>query len=80
MSKENKITVYSSPDCMYCYTVKGYLEDNGFEYEEINIYDDTQAYENMKKVSGQKNVPVTVIDGEVIVGWDKEKFKAILEI
>jgi len=38
MSKDKKITVYSSPDCAYCYTVKGYLEDNGFEYEEINIY------------------------------------------
>lgn len=80
MSKEKKITVYSSPDCMYCYTVKGYLEDNEFEYEEINIYDDVEAYEEMKKFSDQKNVPVTVIDDKVIIGWDKEKFKEILNI
>jgi alkyl hydroperoxide reductase subunit F len=80
MNKEKKITVYSSPDCMYCYTVKGYLEDNGFEYEEINIYDDTEAYERMKEFSGQKNVPVTVIGDEVITGWDKEKFKKVLGI
>jgi glutaredoxin-like YruB-family protein len=80
MSKEKKITVYSSPDCMYCYTVKGYLEDKGFEYEEINIYDDTQAYEKMVEFSGQKNVPVIVIGEEIIVGWDKEKFKEVLDI
>jgi glutaredoxin-like YruB-family protein len=80
MSKDKKITVYSSPDCAYCYTVKGYLEDNGFEYEEINIYEDTQAYDEMVEISGQKNVPVTVVDGNILIGWNKEKFKEALDI
>jgi NADH-dependent peroxiredoxin subunit F len=80
MSKDKKITVYSSPDCAYCYTVKGYLEDNGFEYEEINIYEDTQAYDKMVEISGQKNVPVTVIGDDVLIGWNKEKFKEALDI
>jgi alkyl hydroperoxide reductase subunit F len=80
MNNKKKIKIYSSPDCMYCYTVKGYLEDNGFEYEEINIYEDTQAYEEMKEFSGQKNVPVTVIGEEIILGWDKAKFKETLGI
>jgi hypothetical protein len=30
--------------------------------------------------SNQKNVPVTVIGEEIIVGWDKEKFKEVLGI
>jgi NADH-dependent peroxiredoxin subunit F len=80
MENKKKIKVYSSPDCMYCYTVKGYLEDNGFEYEEINIYDNAEEYEKMVEFSGQKNVPVTVIGEEVLVGWDKEKFKKVLGI
>jgi glutaredoxin-like YruB-family protein len=80
MSKEKKITVYTSPDCMYCYTVKDYLKDKGFEYEEINIYDDTQAYEEMKELSGQENIPVIVIGEEIVVGWDKEKLKKVLDI
>jgi len=80
MSEDKKITVYSSPDCAYCYTVKGYLEDNGFEYEEINIYEDTQAYDKMVEISGQKNVPVTVIGDDVLIGWNKEKFKEALDI
>jgi alkyl hydroperoxide reductase subunit F len=77
---DKKVTVYSSPDCAYCYTVKGYLEKNGIEYEEINIYEDEQAYERMMAFSNQKNVPVTVIGEEIIVGWDKEKFKEVLGI
>ena len=80
MDKKTKIVVYSSPDCMYCYTVKGFLEEKGFKYEEINIYEDSKAYERMVEFSEQKNVPVTVIGDEVIIGWDKEKFKIVLDI
>ena len=80
MDKKKEIIVYSSPDCMYCYTVKGFLEEKGFKYKEINIYEDSKAYEKMVVFSGQKNVPVTVIGDEVIIGWDKEKFKKILSI
>jgi alkyl hydroperoxide reductase subunit F len=77
---DKKVTVYSSPDCAYCYTLKDYLEKNGIEYEEINIYDDEQAYKRMVEFSGQKSVPVTVIGEEIIIGWDKEKFKEVLGI
>ena len=81
MKEKNKtVTVYSSPDCAYCYTLKGFLDKNKIKYEEINIYDDDEAYEKMKEMSGQKDVPVTVIEDEVIVGWDKEKFKKVLGI
>ena len=76
--EKQKVVVYSSPDCVYCYTVKGYLEDKGVEYEEINIYDDTQAYEKMVEFSQQESVPVIVVDDTVIVGWDKDKLKESL--
>ena len=78
--EKQKVVVYSSPDCVYCYTVKGYLEDNGVEYEEINIYEDAKAYENMKEISGQPNVPVIVVNDTVIVGWDKDKLREALEL
>ena len=78
--EKQKVVVYSSPDCVYCYSVKGYLDDKGIEYEEINIYDDTEAYDEMKEFSGQDSVPVTVVGEEVIVGWDKDKLKEALEL
>jgi glutaredoxin-like YruB-family protein len=76
--EKQKVVVYSSPDCVYCYTVKGYLDEKGIEYDEINIYEDTKAYEEMKNFSGQESVPVIVIDDTVIVGWDKDKLKEAL--
>ncbi|NLZ24316.1 NrdH-redoxin [Candidatus Dojkabacteria bacterium] len=75
-----KIVIYTSPDCAYCYTVKGFLEDNNLEYEEIDIYNDEEGYDRMKEISNQDSVPVTVIDGEIVLGWDKKRFKDLLGI
>lgn len=75
-----KIVIYTSPDCAYCYTVKGFLEDNNLEYEEIDIYNDEEGYDRMKEISNQDSVPVTVIDGEIVLGWDKKRFKDLLDI
>lgn len=80
MKRELKVLIYSSPDCAYCYTVKSFLEDNELEYEEINIYEDDEGYEEMKRISKQEDVPVTVIGENIVVGWDKERLKELLEV
>ena len=80
MEKERKIVVYTSPDCAYCYNVKGYLQEKGFEFEEIDIYEDEEGYEYMKEISGQENIPVTVIGSDIVIGWDMERLKEILSI
>jgi len=80
MKNNKKVIVYSTPDCAYCYTLKSYLQSKGIEYKEINIYEDEQERRKMEEISGQKNVPVTVIDGEVITGWDKKKINKLLNI
>jgi glutaredoxin len=45
-------------------------------YEERDVAQDTQAREEMMRLSGRMAVPVIVIDGEVIIGFDQ---KAIAE-
>ncbi len=80
MENNKKVLVYSTPDCAYCYTLKSYLQNRGIEYKEINIYEDEPARKKMEEISGQKNVPVTVIDDEVVAGWDKEKINKLLGI
>lgn len=78
--QNKKIIVYSTPDCAYCYTLKGYLESKKQAYQEINIYEDEAEQQKMEALSGQKNVPVTLIGDQVIVGWDKEKINQLLGI
>ncbi|HHE76896.1 MAG TPA: NrdH-redoxin [Candidatus Parcubacteria bacterium] len=75
-----KIKVYSTPSCPYCYTLKEYLKEHNFEFEDIDVSQDESGRSEMIKKSGQTGVPVVDIDGEIIVGFDKEKIDQILNI
>jgi len=72
--------IYSTPTCVYCKTLKGYLKKNGVEFEDIDISKDEQQLQKMIKDSGQMTVPVVDIDGEIIVGFDKQKIDQLLKI
>lgn len=75
-----KIKVYSTPDCAQCYTLKGFLKKHNIEFEEVNIYEDKEAKEEMIKKSGQQNVPVMEIGDEIVIGFNKEKISKLLDI
>ena len=72
--------IYSTPTCVYCKTLKGYLQKNGVKFEDIDISKDEQQLQKMIKDSGQMGVPVVDIDGEIVVGFDKEKIDKLLSI
>lgn len=79
MDQVLKIKLYSSLDCPYCYVVKDYLTQKKLEFEEVDLYENPEKREEMEKISGQKNLPVLVINEEVIVGWNKEKIDEVLK-
>jgi glutaredoxin-like YruB-family protein len=74
------IKVYSTPTCVYCKTLKGYLKKNGAEFEDIDVSKDEKQLQKMIKDSGQMGVPVVDIDGEIITGFDKQKIDKLLKI
>ena len=75
-----KVKVYSTPTCPYCVRAKQFLKDSNIEFEDIDVSADQQKSEEMVKISGQMGVPVLDIDGEIVVGFDKEKIKETLGI
>ena len=74
------IKVYSTNTCPYCVMAKEFLNENKVEFTDINVQEDREAGEDMVKKSGQYGVPVIDIDGEIIVGFDKERIKQILKL
>ncbi len=74
------VTVYTTPTCSWCTTVKRYLNENGIRYREINVAADQKAAEEMVRKSGQQGVPQTDINGQVVVGYDKTKINMLLGI
>jgi glutaredoxin 3 len=74
-----KITIYSTPTCVFCPAVKKFLNDQNLTYEEIDVSKDPEALEEMKQKTGQMGVPVTVIGEEVVIGYDKKKLQKALD-
>jgi len=63
---------------VFCPAIKKLLDKAEVAYTEIDVSQDADALEEMKKVSGQMGVPVTVIDDTVVVGYDKKKLQRAL--
>lgn len=72
------IKIYSTPTCPHCKMAKQYLSSKGFSYQDVDVSADRSTFEEMVKVSGQMGVPVIVINGEVIVGFDKARLDSLL--
>lgn len=77
---QKRVTVYSTPTCSWCTTLKTHLKKNGIRYTEIDVSKDQQAAQEMQRKSGQMGVPQTEIGGEMIVGFDKSRINRLLEI
>jgi glutaredoxin-like YruB-family protein len=74
------IKVYSTPTCPYCVTLKKFLKEKGFEFEDIDVSADQTELQEMIDKSGQMGVPVINIDGQIIVGFNREKIVELLNI
>jgi glutaredoxin 3 len=74
------IKIYSTPACPYCRTLEEFLKEKGVDFEDIDVSKDEKLVEELVKKSGQMGVPVLDIDGEVIVGFDREKVCKLLKI
>lgn len=74
-----EIKVYSTPTCPYCKMAKQYLSAKGLSFEDIDVAANPPAANEMVKLSGQMGVPVIVIDGQVIVGFDRTRIDGLIK-
>ncbi|MBM3249668.1 MAG: NrdH-redoxin [Candidatus Omnitrophica bacterium] len=74
------VRIYSTPTCPWCIRTKQFLKDNNVVFEDVDVSGDQQAAEEMVRKSGQMGVPVLDIEGEIIVGFDKDRIKKALGI
>lgn len=76
MSK--KIVLYSQPGCVFCGKVKEFISQNKMEYVDRNIAADEAALAELEKL-GYMTTPVIVVDGEVVVGFDRDRLQTLLK-
>jgi glutaredoxin len=75
-----KVKIFSSSCCTSCKGVKQFLLDKGIEFEDVDVFTDPKAMDEMIRISGAVTTPVIVIGKEVIVGWDQSKVEKALQL
>ncbi len=71
------VVIYTSNTCGYCHAAKDYLQSINVEYTEKNVSTDPAARKELIQ-KGFMGVPVIVVDGETIQGFDKAKLESLL--
>ncbi len=63
---------------MFCGKVKEFLSQNNIAFTDRNVAGDEAALAELEKL-GYMTTPVTVVDGEVVVGFDRAKLENLLQ-
>jgi glutaredoxin 3 len=64
---------------MFCHRTQEFLAEKEIAFENRDITADPIALEALQKL-GYMTTPVTVIDGEVVVGFDRSKLERLLGV
>ena len=64
---------------MFCGKVKEFLSQNKIEFVDRNIAADGAALAELENL-GYMTTPVTVVNGEVVVGFDRAKLETLLRL
>lgn len=80
----SRITIYTTTNCPFCKMLKGYLDEKGMAYTEVNVETNSEKQEEMIALSGGfAGTPFSIItneDGSVVkvTGFDKKKIDEAL--
>ena len=73
------IKLYTRSLCSWCIEAKNYLRAHDIPYDEIDVGREPEAYEEMRRLSGQNYVPTLVVDGHVLADFDTQQLEEFLD-
>lgn len=64
------VTIYTKVGCPYCAAAKNYYEQEGIEYDELDVKKDPGAGEKAQELAnGARKVPVIIEGDKVEIGF-----------
>ncbi len=74
LDTKEPVTLYTTPGCADCAAVKRYLETRGVSFTEKDVSKNEAWIGEMKRVSGVRIAPVTVVGDKAFYGtFDRQK-------
>lgn len=74
------VKIYTTPNCVYCKKTKDFFKSNSVVYQELDVFSDEKAREEMISKTGQLAVPIVEIEGKIIIGFDEPALRQSLNI
>lgn len=73
-----RVKVFTTQTCAWCKAAKAYLTDNDIEFVEADIVNDLEARREMVLMTGQYGVPVLLVGGKAMIGWNPTEFEQLM--
>lgn len=74
------IKIYTTSTCYWCQVAKEFFKKNRIKYKEIDVTFNPIAQFELIKKSRQIGVPVLDIDGQIIIGFDRDQIEKALSL
>lgn len=80
-----QIKVFALSTCPYCRQARTFLDENSVAYEVVEVdklagQERADAIEDVKRLSNGTSFPVIVIDGEVVIGYNKARIQQLIGV
>jgi glutaredoxin-like protein NrdH len=79
-----QVKLYAISTCGWCKKVKRFLKENGIEYEGCDVDllsgdKKDQVREEVAKLNPRRTYPTLVVDDKVVVGYDEDRMREVLD-
>jgi glutaredoxin len=71
-----KIRLFVKPYCGWCDLATSWLDERGISYEVLDVYDNSAAYDEMVRLSGQELAPVIDVNGKILADFGPKELAA----
>jgi glutaredoxin len=74
------LKLYTKAYCPWCTVAIQWLREHGYDYEEIDVLQDPEAFAELERISGQTMAPTLLTeDGRVLPDFGPEELEGFLE-
>lgn len=77
-NKTNNIIIYTGTDCPWCHKTIKYLSSKKLLFVDKNVNTHPQFKDEMISLTKQSSLPALIINGKIVLGFDKRAIEAAL--
>ena len=76
--KGKQVVIYTTATCAHCQRAKAFLRDRGIGFREMDVGGSERARKEFQRL-GARGLPVLLVGGERMDGFDAKRFLALYQ-